>query len=284
MLSVLVTALALVQSEGPRLNPAFIKTPEQFTKVWAKGEKDSKKKSNLNNTLNRMRRTIGTYRRSVLGDSEGTSFVYYIPPEILPYVDAFNSAHEYAPAEKVDELKAKAIPTSAQRFDTVYFYTTITLMPQFAGGYGRISRYANPDDLKDVKVVLRVGKNKILQPIGGHPGNLLQSSGSATSAYELPQYTYSKTNSSASGSAYGSGGYAYGTATGTSTTVTTYHEYHEEGYDWYHGEFFVGFKIIDKDGKPLITDKDKDMTLLVIYGNSERQAKYKLSDLMNPYR
>jgi hypothetical protein len=273
----------LAPTQEPTINPAFVKTPTQLTKVWDLGIKESKKQSNLESRLKKTRKTIGTYRTSVLGASEGSSFVYYVPPELIVYFESYNAAREYAPADKVAELKRELIPERNQTIGTIYFYTSITLMPMFAGGYGRVSRHADPNDLKDVKVVLKVG-DRILQPEGGHPGNLLQSSGSATNSFVIPRYQYSTTTSSASGSAYGSGGYAYGTAYGKSTTVTTYHEYREEGWSWYHGDFFVGFKIVGEDGKPLINEKDKEMTLLVIYGESEREAKYKLADLVEPYK
>lgn len=283
MLTTLISIVVLAPAQEVKLHPAFIKSPTQLMKVWDKGVKDSKKQSNFDNTTKKTRKTIGTYRTSVLGDSEGSSFVYYLPPELTAYSEAFRTARAYAPTEEVDKLKREIIPAETRSLGSVHFYTTITLMPQFAGGYGSISRHADPNDLKDVKVVLKIG-DRILQPEGGHPGNLLESSGNERSSYSLPRYQYSTTNTSASASAYGSGGYAYGTANGTSTTVTTYHEYREEGYTWYHGDFLVRFKIVDEDGKPLITDKDKEMTLLVIYGESERKATYKLSDLIDPYK
>ncbi len=285
MLTTLISmaALATAPVQDPALHPAFVKSPTQLMKTWDLGVKESKKQSNLESRLKKTRKTIGTYRTSLLGGSEGSSFVYYIPPEASVYFESFNAAREYAPADKVDALKRELIPAELRSVGSVYFYTSITLMPMFAGAYGTVSRHADPSDLKDVKVVLKVG-DRIFQPEGGHPGNLLEKSGSGTNAFAVPRYQYSTTRSSASGSAYGSGGYAYGSASGTSTTVTTYREYHEEGWNWYFGDFMVSFKIVDENGKPLITDKDKEMTLLVIYGEAERKATYKLSDLIDPYK
>jgi hypothetical protein len=108
---------------------------------------------------------------------------------------------------------------------------------------------------------------------------MLQRKESSLNQFSIPQYQYSTTNSYASGSAYGSGGYVYGSASGTSTTVSSYVEHFEQGYSWYQGEFRVEFRLRDEDGVPLITPKDKEFELLVIYGDNERKAKFKLSDL-----
>lgn len=279
MLTTLISLAVLAPSQEPLIHPAFVKTPEQFQEAWDLGIKECKKQSNLDRRLKDTRQTIGTYRTHLLR-SEPSSFVYYIPPEIVAYYESFQAARSYTPEEKVTKLKEELIPGTKQTFGSVTFYTSITLMPMFNNG--RVTRDANPRDLRDVRVVLKVG-DRIIQPEGKQPGNLLESQGSGTSAYYMPRFAYSRTNTSATAQASGSGGYAYGTAKGTSTTVTAYQEYRENDYNWYHGDFMIQFKIVDAEGKPLITDKDKEMTLLVIYGESERKATYKLADLVSPF-
>ncbi len=271
-------AAASVGTPGPQgeLHAAFIKKPGQLARAWKVGEEDAKKKANPETRLNRFRRGIGSIRTSVVA-SETVSWVWFLPPEFYPYYEAYKGTKQYKGESEMAPIREKALPTKPVVIEGIHFYGFITLMPSFGAGYGRIDRHANPNDLADVRVVLKVGE-RILQP-AAQPGNMLQRKESALNQFAIPQYQYSTTNSYASGSAYGSGGYVYGSASGRSTTVSSYVEHYEEGYKWYQGEFLVEFRLRDSDGKPLITPKDKEFELIVIYGNTERKAKFKLSEL-----
>jgi hypothetical protein len=280
----MVTTLLVALSAFPyaptqdEIHPAFLKTPEQFAAAWKIGEEDAKRRANPDSRLNKFRRGIGSIRTSVV-DSETVSWVYFIAPEFHPYIQAFQGVKQYKSEAEMAPIKVRALPTETVVFESMHFYGYITLMPSFGAGYGRIDRYADPNDLSDVRVVIKIG-DRVLQPVK-HPGNMLQRKRSSLNLFSIPRYQYSTTSSYASGSAYGSGGYVYGSASGTSTTVSSYVEHSEEGYSWYQGEFFVEFNLLDSDGIPLIASRDKEFELIVIYGNNERKAKYKLSELEN---
>jgi hypothetical protein len=278
MLSTLLTSHILIQGlvGQPELHPAFIKKPDQLAAAWKIGEEDARKKANPDSRLNKFRRGIGSIRTSVVA-SETVSWVWLIAPEFYPYFQAYQGVKQYKGESEMAPLKEKALPTKPVVIEGIFFYGYITLMPSFGAGYGKIDRYADPNDLSDVRVVIKIG-DRILQPVG-QPGSMLQRKESSLNQFSIPQYQYSTTNSYASGSAYGSGGYVYGSASGTSTTVSSYVEHFEQGYSWYQGEFRVEFRLRDEDGVPLITPKDKEFELLVIYGDNERKAKFKLSDL-----
>jgi len=281
--TVLASLLLIPQGNATeQLNQAFIKTPAQFQDAWNIGESDARKskRPDLLSRMNSLRRDIGSIRTSGLGKHKTVSWVWCLAPEFYSYSEAYQAVAQYKSPQEMAPTRAIALPTSPIHFQDLGFYGFITLMPSFAGGHGRINRYANPNDLSDVRVVLKVG-DRILQPIK-QPGNMLQTKETALNSFAIPRYTYSTTTSSASGSAYGSGGYAYGSATGTSSTVSSYVEHNEQAYNWYQGQFSVDFKLLDSAGKPLITASDTEIELIVIYGNNERHAKFMLKDLERP--
>lgn len=274
---VVLAGCGLIQSPpASDLHPAFVTTTEQLLKVWETGYKEASKKRDFMEALNKTRRGIGKIRTAPLRE-ETVSWLWCWDSKQLAYLQGFDAKKKYLSEEEVQKQKDLLQSPFITNPKTLDLYGILSIYPSFGRAYGAISRYANPNDLNDVRVVLQVG-DRIYQP-RAQPGRLEADSGRASNTVAIPQYDTSYTQSSASGSAYGSGGVVYGSATGTSTTVRTYTRYFNEGYDWYQGQFSVSFDLFDKDGTPRIRKTDKEFTVIVVYGANERKATYKLSDL-----
>jgi hypothetical protein len=223
--------------------------------------------------LNRFRRGIGNIRVDRWGTQETVSWLWYIPPEAVAYFYGFQSKKQFWSDQEIQLKRSEVIPKETTTFGHLVVFGIITLMPSFGGAYGTIDRHANPADLADVRIVLKVGE-RIIQPLE-QPGNLLQSEGTELNTVAIPRYEYS----TATASVYGSGGYANATVTST----RSYYTYYAEGYKWYQGFFVAIFPLFDANGLPHITPSDKEIQFIVIYGANQRKATYKLGDLVKIY-
>jgi len=280
----LAIGLVAVCLQGPDakvddLHPAFKKTPDVLQKAWDKGEADAPKLRDPLGQMNKFRRGIGKIRTAPLRE-ETVSWVWLMPAETLNYFCGFDARKKYRAEDETAKLKEQLIPKTDVYQTSIELFGTISLYPSWGGRYGSISRYANPRDLKDVRIVLQVG-DRIYQPVE-QPGDLLAEHGTGASTFAMPHYDYSTARTTVNGSAYGSGGYAYGSATANTTIVRQYETLHEQGYDWYRGTFSAIFKLFDKDGNPILKKTDKEFTVIVVYGTNERKATFKLEDLEHP--
>lgn len=279
------------------IHPAFIKLKTHYADAWSRGEEDARKKRNPIDVYNRFRRGIGNIRKGLL--SETVSFAWYLPPEVAVYYYSHEAKRLYKSEEEVNTLRDNLLSINAHLIDTIYFLGVISVLPSFDLD-GKIVRHADPSDLRDVRVVLKVG-NRIYHP-QQQPGNIMQRQGQENYTVFIPNFQSitvdrSATFSSSSGSSlFGSysgrnvwGNYSayessfgYGRFSETETITSYYLERVENSYKWYQGYFSVAFSLFDKNGEPIITADDKEITLIVIYGRNERHATYKLEDLINP--
>jgi len=262
---------------------AFVKLPAHFSEAWRKGEEDAKKKRKPEEIINRFRRGIGDIRTGIFS-TETVSFAWYFPPETSVYYYSYEAKRLYKSEDEIRLLRDAFLNNDLYIVDTIYFAGVITLMPSF-GLYGAVVRQADPDDLKNVRVVLKVG-DRIYQP-RKQPENILQYQGQESYSILIPQVQSTNTYRSGTFSFMdysGYGSFGFGSYGQTETATSFYVERVEGGYKWYQGYFQVAFDLFDKSGNPIITADDKEITLIVIYGNNERQAKYKLDDLFNPLR
>ncbi len=147
----------------------------------------------------------------------------------------------------------------------LFFYGEIHELPGFGGPYGRMDKPADIRDLMDVRVVLKVGE-KIYQPLQ-HPGDLTISKGEGVNYFSFPVTTFGKAET-----------YVWGKG----NVVTNYQELtfqrEQENYIYYSGTFAVAFELYDKKGKPIITKKDKEFTVIVIQRSHEAKATYNLEE------
>jgi hypothetical protein len=254
----------------PDLHPAFVVKPEEALRLWDLGFKEAAKKRDANFIFGRLRRGIGSIQTTPLGGRETVSFLRTWHITDLAYLEGFNAKKKYYTEELVAERqKLLTHPDMTVNPDAVVIDGLLTLMPSFGGAYGRISRYADPHDFDDVRVVMKVGE-RVYQPLQ-QPGCLPQDANMGSNEVSIPR----STTTTGTATAIGSGGWT--TATGTATTY--YRENREEGYSWFQGHFRAMFPLYDKSGKPTVRKDDKEMTIIVIYGANERKATYKLDDL-----
>jgi hypothetical protein len=159
----------------------------------------------------------------------------------------------------------------------IVFGGSLAIYPSFGGAHASVSRQANPQDLKGVRVVLQIG-DRIYQPIT-QPGDLTADSGITMNSVFIPQVSQSTTHTSVNGSFSANGSYGSVWGDGSSTTTNYYSIERTESYQWFKATFLVAFPIIDENGNAIVRKTDKEITAIVIYGTNERKATYKLNDL-----
>lgn len=280
MLASAIFALSLTQTAvSPQLeplHPALKISSDTFEKIWNKALADGQKKKGKDAGYDKMRRQIDSYHVSVLA-KEACSWVYWMHPRGMIQMTANEAGQKYWPEADILSAKKELAGYSDHELAYLGFYFDLNSMPSFAGGYGRISRYANPDKLKDVRCVLKVG-DRILQP-EQQPGNITTSAKERVNFYSIPVTTYVRGTSSTSATAYGSGGtYATGTSHTRSSYQVTSHKSGSDDYTVYSGQATVLFATRDKDGKPLITPKDKTIEIKLVSDDGEVKTTYRLDD------
>lgn len=276
MIAALFVGIAFVNVADEPVHPAFTLSTSAFESVWTKGWQEGQKKRNTKSAIAKFERQIDSYHVSPARKSP-CSWALLLHPKLQIFAKANQAALQYWPEAEVQKAKdeMKVFADSEQQY--LGFYITINEMPSFAGAYSTMSRKADPDNLKDVRCVLKVG-DKIIQPLK-QPGDLTASRSDQISYYSIPSTVYvnGKTNSSAT--ANGSNG-SWATATGSSTSsysVTSYNT-GSQPYSSYHSEFIVLFPLRDKDGKPLVTPQDKDLEIKVIKKSGENKTTFRLDE------
>lgn len=155
-------------------------------------------------------------------------------------------------------------------------------MPSFAGLGAQISRHADPENLKDVRCVLKIG-DRIIQP-DKQPGDLTISRSDEVNLFSIPTTTYIRGKSNTTANAYGkNGSYAYGTASTASSYTVTSRTTGSQEYSTYSSNFIVLFPTRDKDGKPLITPNDKDIEIKVVKKSGELKTTFQLKDWITAF-
>jgi hypothetical protein len=252
-----------------------------FSKAWELGLADAEKRRPIDDRANRFRRGIGKIRTAPL-EEETVSWLYCVLPEWDAYVAGHTTRSKYLSAEESARLKDLAMPRQDYQMNKLAFFGWVSIWPSFGGAYGKIDRYADPRDLSDVRVVMKVGEN-IYQP-DAHPGDIQKSSGSSLSSLAIPTYDTTTSRTTASGTAVGPGGAATVSGSSKTTTTTAYIVHRNEEYNWYQGAFAVDFALFNADGTPRILPHHKDIEIIVLYGPNERKAKFSLADLKAGYR
>lgn len=284
-LSILITALIgqdqAVTSNLEPLHPALVLSSETFDKVWSKALADGQKKKGKDAGLDKMRRQIDSYHVS-LAKKEACSWIYWMHPRAMIHMKANGAGLQYWPQAEIDKAKSDMAHYADSEQKFIGFYVQINEMPSFAAPYGRLRRHANPDNLKNVRCVLKVG-DRIIQPVQ-QPGDITTSQKEMVSFYSIPTTTYVNGSTRSSATAYGSNG-SYATATGYSTSsyqVTRYASGADE-YQVFSGQTTVLFPTRDKDGKPLITPKDKNIEIKMVREDGEIHTTYRLDDWIKAF-
>jgi len=250
------------------LHPAFRIDDSIALRIFEKAFKDAEKAKDTKPVWRKIERGIGSIRLNALGRSQTVSWLYAVVPRLVIYEDGFKSRKQYRDPQEIEKSR-ELHKWLWKEIDFVRFAGTLGIYPSFGGAYGRISRHADPADLRDVRVVLKVGE-RIYQP-RTQPGTLSAESGQSVNVVSVPQVSTTTVTGSASGSS--------GTVYGNATAYNYYTTHFTQGYNWYKGSFAVDFDLFEPDGSARITTADKEITVIVIYGPNERKATYMLEDL-----
>lgn len=261
--------------------PGLDVSEEILLAAWDKGYADAQRTRNLDGAMNFAKRGIGKIRTSPLRE-ETVSWLYFFHPKLLAYAEGFRARKQYWDDKEKQASRDWLTEMGRAKPRVIMFYGYLAVMPSFGGPGGTIDRRANPRDLEDVRVVLKVG-DRIIQPLQ-QPGNVMQSAGTSTSEYARPNLIYGSSRTTSSGTASGPERHVF--ASGNAHTTFELHtiERGSQSYDWYLGEFFVAFKIYDEDGKPLIGENEKEIHVTVVQYHGERTAKYKLDEWLKAFK
>ena len=144
-----------------------------------------------------------------------------------------------------------------------------------------MAKYADEDNLTDVRCVIKVG-DRVIQPLE-QPGDISTSRSDMVDTYAVPVTTYINGNSNESASVFGPGGMVFGTSNvQTSYTVTNWTQ-GETPYSIYRGKFTAVFPLRDEYGKALIRPSDKEIQFLVIMKRKEIKTKFPLNDWVDAF-
>jgi hypothetical protein len=241
------------------LNSALRADADTIGRLFDGGRKDAETAKNADFLNTDFRKGIGSVRTNVLRQ-ETVSFAYFNVLALGAFSAGFTARKQYLGDDEIAGMRGRFMDW-APVADTILIAGVLNICPSF-GSYGRLVRRANPDDLKGVRVVLKVG-DRIYQPYD-QPGDLQYVENAEQNLAGRPMW--SSTTATSSG--------------GQSVTVQSFYTTtYVQGYEWYHGTFCVGFKMFDADGSARITSKDHEIEAIVIYGGNERHAKFSLDAL-----
>ncbi len=253
------------------LHPALQIDQSVLDRLWARGFSDADHHRHDMPFLKNFQRGIGTIRTAPLRH-ETVSWLLMSCPETVAYYSGFMCRKDYWGEQEKQSRLATLRRAVAGGRRSLSFYGTLNILPSFGGTHGRVDRSATPRDLKDVRVVLKVG-DRIYQPFR-QPGDLAYRSEVGTNTFAVPQSSQEVTSTTvqaANGSEI---------ASGNSLTTNYYTVFATENFMKFTGQFSVAFDLFDTDGKPRITPTDREVEVIVVYGPSERHVKYDLDELL----
>lgn len=242
------------------LHPALTVDSGTAGRLFDRGRKDGDTVRDAGFLNSTFRRGIGSVRANMV-KNETVSWLHLYTIAESAYLSGFECRKKYLADDEASsrrDLYVKGGPT----VDHIVFTGTLNLCPSF-GIKNKLVRKANPDDLKGVRVVLKVG-DRIYQP-EDQPGDLAYTADVNLNVFRVP------TSSSPSVIDVTTGQVVKFNAFYTTTTV--------QGYEQYTGQFGVSFNLFNADGSARVTAKDKEITAIVIYGANERRATYSLDAL-----
>lgn len=261
---IFLVALSLLGArQAQNLNPALLPTPGSIEKCWALGEDAAAKKKTLQEIPVPFTKNFGNTKnapRHVRYASE----VSVETPEWVAFVLGWNMRRQYLPEADIAKEKEGVLKLASEERKSLSFSGMLTAWPQ-TDRRGNISLRAEPDDLANVRIVLKVGE-KIYQPVS-QPGTL---------AYKADTGVNRTRESHSSGSVVTATGPG-GTYTGSATNYYTIGR--EERYEYYRGHFAVDFDLFNADGTARIGPGDKAFSLILVYGRSEDQVTFDLAAL-----
>lgn len=249
------------------LHPALRIDSDTAEAIFEKGLANAQSSRDNSQVMQRFRKGIGGVTKNAFGTKDTVSFLWAYTYDAYAFNWGFQSRKKYFAKDKITNIREN-IRYGAPKADHFLVAGHLTLLPSRRGFYGQLSRMANPKDLEDVRVVMKVG-DEIYEP-DHQPGYALTQSGSGTNEFSTPQHQQTQSNATVNT--------PNGTASVNVTSTTTYTITHAQNFQWYAGDFTMQFSYFNKDNTPRIHPSDKEVTFIVIYGANERKAVYRLED------
>ncbi len=252
MMSFHAIALAVTLIAGV-LNQALAPSRQELERVWQVGYERAGKESDLKSALRLAQQGIGTFdtgfhRRTV-------SWLTFEHPRLTAFRAGF-TARKARRSEADPQIPDGQLTDLANgRLRRLTFHADIGVYPTVLGQ--RVVRGAHPEDLKDTRVVLRVG-DRTYEPVS-QPGDVaVQAKRGHFHSTPFPPYT--------------------GRRPHENITLPT-----QVGYTWYQAQFDFAFDLYDPDGTPRITDRDTEFTITITSRRGNRHATYRLSEWLTAY-
>jgi len=250
-----------------RLHPALRLTDAMYLKTWQRGYDDAQRGVAAGAFLSQFRGVLGK-PDGPLGEG-GVSTVWLRSPEDTFYWEGYQSFKGHRTDQEIQSEKDRTLEAVKGGRQTISFQGYLKALPAFVSK-GKVSRPADPGEFKDVRVALKVGA-RIYQP-QQQPGELPFADRNlridfdaltANSSYLPPKPI---------------------AGVGTPPPTNYYTKEHQEGFEYYEGQFVVTFDLFDPDGTPRITKGYDRVSLIVYNGPYDRQVTYDLGLLEKLHR
>ena len=253
--------MAFLQGSQSDLPLALQVDQATFDRMYKRGFDDADHRRKLDSFGDKFKRGIGKIRTAPLHE-ETVSWIWLLDPSLQAYSIGWNARHLFQSTDEIAKIKEPFIKGMAQGRRHLYFTGQITILPSFGGYGGRIDHRSTPEELKGVRVVLKVG-DRVYQP-QQQPGDLEYKAG-------IGESEHTDTEFSTTFSTWGS-------------WTSYYNVVKTQKYDYYLGRFSVCFDLFDHDGTARVKRSDKKVTAVVIYGPNEREATYDMDDIFSIIR
>jgi hypothetical protein len=273
----LTALIALGGIQTATLHPAFALDRPVLDAAYDLGREEAKKKMKFEEIVRKYCVDLGRVRAP--GPGWTAPYAFILLPHVAQEINGWQDQHNYTDRAARDAAADESQKTLDPKDRHVWFVADLYAWPGINEYDNSINRAANERDVRDVKFVLLIDGDES-HPL--HPGAKPTETGATRydGTVTIPEYRTVYGTSNTNASAVGSGGWARANATTTSTV--NYVDFSVSGYSAYQATYRLMFSITDKDGKPLVTDKTKELTLIVVRENGEHRAKFRLANYTPP--
>jgi hypothetical protein len=185
---------------------------------------------------------------------------------------SYNATNKYDPIDIPETVKTKGTFLTQARF--VVDLMSVPVVTR----NGRIRRTADSDDVQVTRFVLTDDKDNVYYASDTSASEVKSGTEQFSGVGVIQHTDTSQVNTSGSATAYGTGGTVQAYGNSTSTGTYHYNEYipWSQSHPYYEARYTVSFALFDKDGKPVIKNDVKKITLHIIKPNGEQQVEYEL--------
>ena len=245
-------------------HPAFLYSPQLAETVFENGYADGPKTKNIDTIWNPLTKGIGDIHQGMFGQT--VSYMWAFPWQVAVYEKGLRACKEKWSSDQIDRYLYE-IKSQNQSKDRIAFRADIRLQPSLDDN-GAITREADPSDLANVRVFLRV-ENREYLPLQ-QPGHVEVAFMQGTTDVTIPGETTTTERIVVDRKE------KKRTKKTTETKAEDTHETVE--YTWYRATFDFWFDLRNEDRTYRINPSDKEIDIVIFYGENERHAKFNLDD------